>query len=235
MAEKETVDEAFLREVDEELRREQMTGWWRRWGRYLLFAVGAGFLALAGYLWWREEQTKKAGALAEQLTQAFNDIDAGNDDQAKSKLAALVEARQPGYRAAALLTEGDLALKAQDTAKAAATFRKVAGDDSLPQPYRDLALVRQTAAEFDSLKPEEVIARLKPLAVEGNPWFASAAEMVAISYLNQNKPELAGPLFGAIARDADTPPTLRARAGQLAGVLGVDLGEAAGGTPEAVR
>jgi hypothetical protein len=67
-----------------------------------------------------------------------------------------------------------------------------------------------------------VIARLKPLAVPGNAWFGPAGEMVAMAYLDQGKSAEAGALFGAIAKDKDTPDTLKARARQMAGLLGVD-------------
>jgi len=73
-----------------------------------------------------------------------------------------------------------------------------------------------------------VVARLKPLAVPGNAWFGSAGELVGAAYLKQGRPELAGPLFAQIAKDKTVPETLRARARQLAGVLGVDAIEDVG-------
>ena len=72
------------------------------------------------------------------------------------------------------------------------------------------------------MAPDAVVARLKPLAVPGNPWFGSAGELVGMAYLKQGNTALAGPLFGAIARDTKTPDTLRARARQEAGLLGYD-------------
>jgi len=72
------------------------------------------------------------------------------------------------------------------------------------------------------LPPQQIIDRLKPLATPGNPWFGSAGEMVGMAYLKQNKRNLAGPLFAAIAKDEDVPQTLRSRARQLAGLLGYD-------------
>jgi hypothetical protein len=70
-----------------------------------------------------------------------------------------------------------------------------------------------------------VIDRLKPLAVPGKPWFGSAGELVAQAYLKQGKTEAAGALFGSIAKDKTVPDTLRRRARQLAGQLGVDAVE----------
>src|SRR3546814_17664152 len=105
---------------------------------------------------------------------------------------------------------------------------------NVPEAYRNLALVRQTALQFDSLKPAQVIARMKPLAIVGGPWFASAGEMTAIAYLNDNKPDLAGPLFAAIAKDKDAPASARSRAAQMAVALGIDVApaQAAGSSDE---
>ena len=83
-------------------------------------------------------------------------------------------------------------------------------------------MIRQTTIQFDALSPAQVIDRLKPLAVAGGPWFGSAGELVAMAYLRQGRRELAGPLFGAIARDPGAPATIRSRATQMAGIAGVD-------------
>ena len=88
--------------------------------------------------------------------------------------------------------------------------------------FRDQALVRQTAAEFDTLKPQVVVERLRPLAVAGNPWFGSAGELTAVAYMRMNKSDLAGPLFAKIAADEGVPDTIRQRAVQMAGAVGVD-------------
>ena len=67
-----------------------------------------------------------------------------------------------------------------------------------------------------------LLVPLKPLAVAGNPWFGSAGEMVALAHLKQNKPELAAPIFAAMAKDKTLPESLRSRSIQMAGALGVD-------------
>jgi hypothetical protein len=72
------------------------------------------------------------------------------------------------------------------------------------------------------MTPEAVIARMKPLAKPGNPWFGSAGELLAAAYLKQGKKDLAGPLFAAIAKDESVPRSLRSRTRQMAGQLGYD-------------
>ncbi len=89
-----------------------------------------------------------------------------------------------------------------------------------------LRLIRQTALEFDSLQPQQVITRLQPLTKPGNPWFGSAGEMTAIAHLKQGQRAQAGQLFAAIAKDTGVPDSMRERAVQLAGTLGVDASSA---------
>ena len=76
--------------------------------------------------------------------------------------------------------------------------------------------------EFDTLPPQKTIDRLKTLATPGNPWFGSAGEMTALSYMKMGKDNLAGPIFAQIAKQEDLPPSLRGRATQMAGALGID-------------
>lgn len=215
-------NEAFLREVDEELRRDQAVALWQRFGRWIIGAVVVGLLAFGGYLFWQNQQQKTAGALGEKFSNTFEKL-ANNDEKGATKpLEEIAASGVPGYRALAIFTQADVLLQKNDLKGAAAKFAAVASDSGQAKPIRDLALIRQTSAEFDTLKPETILTRLKPLAVKGEPWFGSAGEMVAVAYLRMNKPKEAGALFAQIARDEAVPGTLRQRAIQMAGSLGID-------------
>ena len=222
MAVSPSTNEEFIREVDDELRREQALTIWKRYGRWIIAAVIGGLALFAGYLWWQNDRATKLGVEGEQLSTTLDDLSAGRGDAIKPQLATLAASKAAGISVAARLTQADMMLDKGDVKGAAAGFAAIAADSNLDQPYRDLALIRQTAAEFDTMKPEAVIARLKPLAAQGNPWFGSAGEMVGISYMKLGKNDLAGGIFGAIAKDEAVPGTIRQRVVQLAGILGVD-------------
>jgi hypothetical protein len=204
-------DEAFLREVDDAVRASDLTSFWKNYGRWLLGAVVAGLLAFGGWIIYNNQQQAAADKQR-----------AGQEKPARAKLADIAKADQPGYRAMAQLVEANLLGEDGETKKAIAIYKKVAADSSLPQVFRDLALVRQTSAEFDTLPPQTVIDRLKPLAIAGNPWFGSAGELTAISYMKLGKDNLAGPIFAQIAKQDGLPQSMRSRAQQMAGALGVD-------------
>ena len=215
-------DEAFLREVDDAVRASDLTNFWTRYGRWLLALLVAGLLAFGGWIIYQNRVQAAADLQSEEFVDAMDKLRAGDEKGGRAKLAALTKADQPGYRAMAQLVEANLLGEDGETKKATALYAKVAGDSSLPQTFRDLALIRQTSAEFDGLPAQTVVDRLKPLAKPGNAWFGSAGEMTAIAYMKMGKDNLAGPIFAQISKQEGVPQSLRSRAQQMAGALGVD-------------
>ncbi|WBH16327.1 tetratricopeptide repeat protein [Sphingomonas radiodurans] len=223
-------NQAFLREVDEELRKEQAAALWKRWGLIIAIVIVVGLASFGGYLFWQSQQREAAGRDGERFQAAWDDLAAQRIEKASAPLAALAQSKSDGYRAAAMFTQADLLLQKDDLKGAAAKFGAIAADESLGDPFRHLALVRQTTAEFDTLKPDQVVARLRGVAVPENAYFGSAGELVALAYLKQGRRDLAGRLFGQMAQDEKVPPTIRQRAVQMAGVLGVDAVPAEAGS-----
>lgn len=214
-----TTEDSFVREVDEELRRDQLLQFWQKRGRVLIAVVILGLAAFGGWLFWKEQQAKASALESEKLDEAVRLASSGNDAGAIKLLADLKASPRDGYRATALMTDAAVLLQKGKLDEAAKAYAKIAKDEGLAQPWRDLAIIRQTAVQYDRVAPDEVIARLSPLAVKGNPWFGSAGEMVAIAYLKKNRVQDAAKLFDAIAADKNVPETIRGRASNMAASL----------------
>lgn len=214
--------ESFVREVDENLRRDQARDFLRRYGAWLIGAALLFLAAVAGWLYWQDRQQKQAEAQTERLNAVMSQLGTGQVAGADAQLEALARSDAGGVSAAARLTRAAIALDKADRKAAADEYRAVMNDEALAQPYRDLATVRLTALEFDQMKPEEVIARLDGLTKPGNPWFGSAGELTAMAMLKLGRKAEAGRLFAAMAADNLVPDSIRSRAVQIAGSLGVD-------------
>jgi hypothetical protein len=220
------ITDTFVREVDENLRRDQMRDFFRKNGSWLIVAVVLFLAASGGLIWWRSHQVQRSGVEVETLAEIYKNIGSGNMAQAPQQLDGLAKSGSKAVRASALFARAALALQQGDARLATNTYKSIAGDSGLPDPYRHAALIRQTALEFDQLKPDEVISRLEPLAKPGEPWFGTAGEMTALAMIKQGRKQEAGQLFAAIAKDNTVPETTRARAVQVAGTLGVDASAA---------
>lgn len=226
MAQPPDISDTFVREVDENLRRDQMRDFFKAYGGWLTAAVIIFLAASGGFIWWKQHQVTVHEQQVEKLAQVYKDAGAGKISQLPQQLDELSKSRSKGVRAQARFVRAALALQQGDQKTAVATFKALASDTSLPAPYRNAALIRQTELEFDQLQPQEIVARLQPLAKPGEPWFGSAGEMTALAMIKEGKKPEAGQLFAAIARDNSVPETIRTRAVQIAGSLGVDANAA---------
>ena len=214
--------ETFLREVDENLRRDQLSGMARKFGPLLIGAVILLLAAVGGWLYWQDKQKSDAAKDSEHLAQVYTDIGAGKLQTVPQRLDMIAKDSPAAVRASALFTRAAVAIEQNDRATAIAKYREIAADEGIAPAHRDLGLIRATTLEFDSIKPEQVIARMQPMTKPGNPWFGSAGELTAMAMVKQGKKTEAGRLFAAIAADRQVPDSIRARAVQIAGSLGVD-------------
>jgi hypothetical protein len=215
-------NDAFFREVDDEVRREKMAQAVRRYGVAVAVVVVLGLVALGGWLLWRNHRDTVAGEHGEQLTAAMAALSAGNAGVAAKQIDAVIATGANGYAPLAKILRADMAIQTRKDPEAVTGFMAVANDSGNPQALRDLALVRATALAFDTLPAGTVIARMQPLAEAGKPWFGSAGELAALAMLKAGRKDDAGKLLARIARDPAVPETLRARTAQLASDLGYE-------------
>ncbi|WP_370177535.1 tetratricopeptide repeat protein [Alteriqipengyuania sp.] len=215
-------DEALLREVDDAVRTDQYRHIWENYGRYIIIAVVVGLGVFAAILIFTGQSEGDREKESETLVTALDQLEAGNVKQADEELAPLAEDGKGGAKAQAQMLRAGIAQEEGRTKEAIALFEEVAQNGDVPESIRDLAELRAVIAGYDTLKPSEVIRRLTPLAQEGEPFFGSAAEVLAMAHLEAGDEKKAGALFAKIAESEDVPETIRGRARQMASVLGVD-------------
>lgn len=215
-------DEVLMREIDDAVRQQEYSDLASRYGKLAIAAIVLGLLAFGGYLLWDNYREGQREAQSEQFVVALDQLEAGNLGASSEALDSVIAEAGADTAAVARMLKAGIAMEQNDAAGAARLFAQVAASDDAPQALRDLATIREVAATYDSRTAADVIARLRPLAVPDNPYFGSAGELVAMSYLEQGKRREAGSLFAQIAKDEGVPETLRARARQMAGLLGVD-------------
>lgn len=218
-----TPNDTFIQEVDDAVRQDQMLSFWRRYGRLIVGMVVGGLIVLAGWLFWQHRETQAADAASEEMVGAIAKLEAGDVKGGEAALKPLTTGDAPAYRAVSHMAQATLASRASDTKGALAQLDTVVKDAKVDPVLRDVALVRKTALEFDALTPDAVVQRMQPLLGTGDaasPLFASAAELAALAHYRAGRFDQAGALFTRIAAADGVPPSLKARAGDMAAMLG---------------
>ncbi|MEM1195207.1 MAG: tetratricopeptide repeat protein [Pseudomonadota bacterium] len=218
-------DEVAMREIDEAVRQDEAAEFVRKYGVAIGSVVTLVLVGLAGYLVWDAQVEAGLEEQSEQIVGVIDYAQAQDFASVQERTTPLLDAETPGVRASARLLQASAALELGDTAKAVELYAQVAADESVPEGLRDLARLREVASNFDERQPKDVIAKLESLTQPGNPFFGSAAELSAIAHIEAGNNAEAGALFAAIAKDDTLPESLRDRALQMTGQLGVDAVE----------
>ncbi len=218
-------DEVVIREIDDAVRQDDTVQFFRKYGTILIAGVVAMLLALGGYLLWDSQVESGLATDSEQLVGVLDYAQAEDFAEVKKRTDPLLDSDTPGVRTSARFLQAAASLEQGQMARAVELYALIAADENAPPALRDLARIREVATNFDDRKPADVIARLKDIAVPGNAFFGSAGELTAIAHLEAGNRKEAGSLFAAIAKDEDLPESLRSRARQMSGLLGIDAVE----------
>lgn len=210
-----------MREVDEAVRQDEVGDFARKYGWPLGIVFVLGLAAFGGFLFWQDSSEGELEGQSEQLVQAIDELEAGNSEIADGELAVLAEG-EGGVATMAAMLRAAIALEDERPADAVAIYDRIAADTELPAELRDLATIRSVSVQYDEMEPQEVLARVGPIAVPDNAYYGSAGELAAAAYLDQGQEDEAGALLVELARDETVPASIQDRARRLAGVLGFD-------------
>ncbi|MDA8232270.1 MAG: tetratricopeptide repeat protein [Magnetospirillum sp.] len=204
----------LIKEVDEDLRQEQLTKLWKKYAN--LFVAGAVVLvlAVAGWQAWQAWRTKERLASGERYADALQLAADGKRDEAAQALAKLSVDGTAGYRVLADLKRADLRVQAGDTAGASAIYHAVAAGKA-DDAYRDIALLKASYLDLDTVDPAIVEKAVQPLAAEDSPWRHSAREILALAARKRGDHAKAADLFRKLADDIAAPEGVRARAAEM--------------------
>jgi len=205
-------DESFVREVNEELRQDQMKAVWRRYGMAIVAGVILILAATAGYVgwgYWNEQQANQSG---DQFSAA---LDLANEGRTEEALEALGQLEAEGYGAypvLARLREATLRAEAEDFEAAIAAFDSVAADSSVPGSIRDMARLRAALLLVDHGSYGDVASRAEPLSDDANALRHGAREAMGLAAWAADDLENALRLFEMIVDDTAAPANTRQRA-----------------------
>jgi hypothetical protein len=208
----------IFREIDEELRRDNLLKLWSRYGRHVIAAV-VGVLLIAGaVVVWRNHELSLRQAEATRYAGALSLAEDGKPADAAKVFAAIV-GEGGGYGLLASFEQAGLLAKSGDHKAAITLYDRLAAAPGIAPAFHNLAVLLSVMQEMPHAAPQAIIARLAPLTQVGDPWRPTALELTAIARLEAGDVKGALALYKGLADDATAPRSLRARAAEMAAAL----------------
>lgn len=212
-------DESLFREVDDEVRRDEMEKLWKRYGNLVIAAcvgVVLGVSGIKGWQYWQKQASETAGAAYIQATKLATD---GKKDDAAGEYAKIADGSHAGYAQLSRLQQAGILADKGDTDAAVKMYDSIYADTSVDDSLRDLSRVRAAYLLADSASVDDLKKRLAGLDVDGSAWRSSAQEIFALAEYRSGDLAAADKLVKALIADPKTPAGLRQRAQLFAAIL----------------
>jgi len=213
----------IFREVDEDLRRDQLVSFWKRYGATVISGAVLIVVATAGYVGWKEwrasQMEKRTAVLSAALAKARPEEGTPDVKVAGDALATAAAELGQDQAVIARLYEAGLRARNGQRDEAIVIYDQIAGSGETDALMRDLATLLSVQLQVDAGDPAKLGQRLAPLLDAGNAWRGSATEVAALLAAKAGDNARAEQLFKQLAEDAQAPQGLRTRATELAALF----------------
>lgn len=211
--------DSFIEEVTEEVRKDQLYGYYRKYG-WIAGVLIALVVGGAAYIEWSKSQAETAAQVrGDAIATALENPDAA------SRVAALDSIATNEDAASALIALQKAAVLAEDGQAAAAVtvLNTLADNAAVPQIYRDMARFKALILRGKDMDQSERMAALDILATPGNGFRPLALEQIAVAKLDAGDTEGAIAQLSQLLSEPDISREMRQRAVQLLVSLGGEI------------
>jgi hypothetical protein len=201
----------FLREIDEEVRRDKFAELWKKYGNLIIGVLALIVAGVAGWRFYEHRQLQAAQAVSGRLETALKASREQRGEDAEKALAEIAGQAPDGYR---LVARFRLAAEVsrRDAEEGVKLFNSLAADAGIAPMFRDLARVRAALLKVDSVPYATLRPEIEGLAATNGAFRHSVREILGVSALKAGDVEAAGRWFDQIVVDRDAPQGLRQRA-----------------------
>ena len=201
--------DSFIDEVTEEVRRDRLFGYFRRYG----WIAAVVILGLVGGTAYNEWSKSAAAQVAQARGDALLDALDMEDDAASIAVLSAIATQEGGDVVASFLAAGS------DQNQAADLLGAIAENTDHPEYIRDLARLKLVTTP-DSVSQEEAVLILTDLSAAGGLYRNAATEILVAIELERGNVDAAVTLLQAHIQDAQATQEQIQRMGELIVALG---------------
>jgi hypothetical protein len=222
-----------FREVDEDLRREQLKKLWDRFGPYVIGLAVLIVLGVSGYKLWEYWTLHQAQSTGDRFIAAMDLADQGKNADALTALQGVAGDGTGSYPVLAQFRIASAKADSGDSTGAVADYDAIAARTDVSPDIRNMARLRAALILVDTASTADINKQIGDLAAVGNPWHNSAREILALSAWRTGDYASAKDYFGQIDADQEAPQDMRDRAQVMLSMIAVRLAATGGGSASA--
>lgn len=211
--------DTFVREVDEELRREQLQKFWNQYGIYAMGFAALLVLGVGGYNWNESRRVAAREAAGARFEAALKLSADGKSAEAQDAFANLAKEAPAGYQALARLQVAGSQARAGKTAEAVADYEALGKDANLDPIMQEFASLQAAMLRLDTADWTEMENWLTPLLTDKSTWRGMARETLGVAAFKAGKTVEARKLFEELLGDKSAPPSATERATLMLALL----------------
>ncbi len=205
-------DDGFLRDVENEIRRERLERVWKQYGTFIIIGAAAIVLGVLGYQFWQAQRRaafEESGARYETALELLREK---KDGSALAEFRKLADDGSGGYRALADLQAAGLLVKEGKKAEALTAYEALANNSNADGLLRDFARLQAAGLRLGEADFTEMENRLTPLMGDTAPWRFNARELLGIAAYRAGQSSEARTVLAPLLVDPATPEGVKERA-----------------------
>lgn len=212
-------EDAFIREIDEELKNEKLKRIWDKYGLFIILFVAAAVTAAVSFETFKAWQDKRNQEFSNTYAYALNLQNQGRYAEAMEVLDKLEKSGREVYANIAEIQKANVLIEQNKIEEAIAVLEKVANSEDFNPQMRQIAVIKLASYKLDYAPSQEIQEMLEPLVKENGVWTNIAKELLAMLAVRDNDFDRAQSLYQEISVAANTPETLKARAQDMLNVI----------------
>jgi hypothetical protein len=203
--------DSLLREVDDELRREQMQKIWERYNGLILGTAALIVLGVGGYKVVESRRIAATEAAGSEFNAALKLSEANKADDAIKAFQKIADTGPAGYAALAKLHLAGAHTKAGRNTEALAAYQSIIDAPSSDGLLRNFAQLQVATLKVGEADYAEQQNRLTPLAGEDGAFKTTAREVLGLSAFKAGKFDEARKYFEPLLIDPSASRAIQER------------------------
>ncbi len=211
--------EAFIREVSEEVKNDNLKQLWEKYGIYIILLVVLSIVGAVSFEGFKNWQRKRGETWSDTYAYALSLENQGKYDES---LEVLEEMEQTGgniYSNIAKLQTANILFEQGKDTEAVDILEEIVEDKSINKKLRDVSAIKLASYKIDSGSREEIDALLKPLIEENGSWTNIAKEMTAMAAIRDGNIEEGKAIYTELLNTPNLPDALKMRVQDMLSVL----------------